>query len=154
MADVTYEPLTECTDYDLKLLDRILAKTIEQGDCLLWTGMKQHDTPMVSVRGRNKPVRQTLVKLLVDYHKVPPRIVAGCGNKNCVAPEHNKLYRGEAHIREMRVLSPEQVKYVRETPAYRGVTIALARELKVPQSLISQIRTGVRYQEVDHGTLL
>lgn len=68
-------------------IDRILAKCVEEGDCLIWTGATDgRSTPVMHVGGRNTQVRRVMLE---DRLKRPIRkgyvAARACHNRMCVA---------------------------------------------------------------------
>ena len=93
------KPRTEPT------LDSLKARTIEEGDCWLWQGYLQNNTPQVaSYKDGGKrmvSVRKLLRELETGRPQPDGHYSNTCGNPLCVNPDHT-LWRGqEAHMRAM-----------------------------------------------------
>jgi hypothetical protein len=65
------------------ITERIVRKTIRQGDCLLWQGATVHGTPVLKSGGKLLSVRR-VVAGGEGYGYVKP----SCGQKLCVAEKH------------------------------------------------------------------
>lgn len=142
------------------LVAQILARTVEEGACLLWDGYSAHGSPQVFLDGRYQMVRRVLLGALRGPLQGNMRATYTCGEPLCVRPEHLKaatlrqigkraaregafggLQRrakiAAARRRQSR-LSAADVARIRE--ADNGAEIA--RELGIPKSTVSKIRRG------------
>ncbi len=76
----------------MSALDRVLAflapRTVEEGDCLLWTkAVNSSAHPVASIDGqRSIPVRRWVFVQLNGAVPASKRVVARCGHPRCVAP--------------------------------------------------------------------
>ena len=93
------------------ILDRIMARTIEVGDCLEWQGyFCQGKHPQINLgAGRVAAVRRVLWEM--DHGPVPPGLQVGvtCGNWRCVCRGHiaartrSKASRGRTRSLQERI---------------------------------------------------
>jgi hypothetical protein len=86
-------------------LDSLKARTIEEGDCWLWQGYIQNNTPQVvsyaSGSKRMVSVRRLLRELITGRVQPDGHYSNTCGNPLCVNPDHT-IWRGQdAHMRAM-----------------------------------------------------
>lgn len=150
-------------------LDEIMAylapRTIEEGDCLLWTRSTGADgTPMASFGGSGFPVRRWIwMQLHPDSPIGTRRAVAKCGNLRCVIPHHvvarspseftqghvdrgayNRAAIRAAITAARRLRSDLTIERVREMRAKRSggaLVRELATEYGVSESAVSAICT-------------
>lgn len=150
------------------LVDRVLGRSVEVGDCLEWQGAMQSAgcTPVMNWHGKPTAVRRLIAEALemrIDGMVVTNR----CGNLRCVAPEHllvttrnalskkvcrtldrsSVLFRANMQrrvIQQARVkLSLEKAAEIRARYAEGGVTQrALAAEYGVTQYAIGCVVNG------------
>lgn len=73
----------------MNLLEKILSRTIEEGECMLWTGSKaQKCVPQVHIDGRMVPVRRAIFDFLEKSDPAKPWLTTRCRNQDCVNPDH------------------------------------------------------------------
>ncbi len=144
----------------------LLAKCVEEGDCLLWQGRTtRQGVPCCKFEGRNCGVRRALWQLLGRRTLHPGQVVSTrCGNPLCCNPEHllattaadlmrrrNRQAKGEmlrvarmtATIRSRARLDLDQANQIR---ASDRPSAELAREVGVSTSMINSIRRGARWR--------
>lgn len=81
--------MTEDAEIPGEFVTRVLARCIEEGDCLVWQGAMNNGTsPVLSFGNRVYAVRR--VMWVGMGKKLDPKrhICSGCGNPACVTPEH------------------------------------------------------------------
>lgn len=140
-------------------IESLMARTIEIGDCMEWTGYCQNETPFV-VSGGVKWMVRRLVKHL-QGRPLYPGVHFGthCGNPKCVNPDHIAERRKADHMRLMaknvdhnhpiriaklqkaaesrRVLSDESLAMIRSDDRNDRI---VAADFGVSKSLINKIR--------------
>ncbi len=138
----------------------LMAKTVEEGTCLLWTGYQNQRVPTIYVDGTRKSVRGLFAKLLNHSSADGNGFwVNTCGNQLCVRPEHTAYrsiqqqmsYMGkrmralpsiEAIRRakisnSMRRISDEQIKEIHQSG---DSAAAVAKRLGVSKALVTKYR--------------
>lgn len=96
-------------------LDDLHARTIEEGDCLLWAGHATHGKhPQWRVGGKLYPARRVVYEMAHGY--VPKKLQIGttCGCALCVCPDH-LVARSRSAVQ-------------------RGKPLALERKLKIAKA--------------------
>ena len=86
-------------------LESLKARTIEEGDCWLWQGYIQNNTPQVAhyIDGKKKMVSVRKLMRELDTGRPQPKghYSNTCGQCDCVNPDHT-LWRSElTHMRSM-----------------------------------------------------
>jgi aspartate carbamoyltransferase regulatory subunit len=150
-------------------VESIMAKTVEEGECLIWQGYIANRTPMIYADGAMKSVRGLLTRLL---GKPQPAGVGfwsmKCGNHACVHPEHAVFRPEKQHMQHM-------AKELNSRPAIneiRRAKISQKRRMKLTDEQIADIlssedsgpvvaaRVGVsramvsRYRRAQSGTTI
>lgn len=86
-------------------LETLQARTIEEGDCWLWQGYSQNNTPQVVAYpdGQKKmvSVRRLLRELATGRPQPDGHYGNTCGNPLCVNPDHTIWKSDAAHMRYM-----------------------------------------------------
>lgn len=76
------------------VLQKILEKTEQQGDCLIWTGRIQSGVPFLSIRVQGqKPLHLTIRRYFYEQNTGEKlhrqaKLSMSCGNPLCVNPDH------------------------------------------------------------------
>lgn len=72
----------------MNLADRIAARVVREGECLVWPGAKSHGYGQISVNGKPKRVHRIAYELA--YGPIPEGLEIDhlCGNRACCLPEH------------------------------------------------------------------
>lgn len=142
-------------------IESLLARTVEVGPCLEWTGYFRNSTPLVFHNGRVRGVRRVIREL--QNKKIIEGVFFGtnCGNPKCVNPDHIAARNQKTHVQQMskkvdymhpsrllklsnsaqvrRKLTDEQLHIILTSDKTRRV---LGEEFSVHPSLISRIRQG------------
>lgn len=149
-------------------LESLLAKTVEEGQCLLWQGLIDcHGVPKVNHECKKQGVRKVILEFMGK--KVPQGhfLVASCGNRACVCPEHvtmltpkqHAALRGGSKRKNYAVARANMAAAARQRQG--KLTMEKAREIRlrtepapkiageygVHKSLINAIRRGVAWRE-------
>lgn len=97
------------------LVDRILGRSVEVGECLEWQGAMQSAgcTPVLNWHGKPTAVRRLIAEAL--EMRVAGKVVTNrCGNPRCVAPEHLLVTtRGALSTKVCRALDRSSVLFRR-----------------------------------------
>lgn len=118
--------------------ESLLARTVEEGDCLLWQGYIGNKVPQVLFDGRMQPVRRVLLTLAGKPPAVDDYVVPTCGNKGCIHPGHCKVVPKQNHLNEMALRA--------QTPSVKTLRIGKATatrrktSAKINEEIASQIR--------------
>jgi hypothetical protein len=110
--------------------ERVLAKCVECGDCLIWKGAwaSEGTTPAIYFDGRSANVRSALWQQMGK--KVPHghTIKAKCGEPACVAPAH---------------LVANNYRAIPKTPTAKAITTRSMRaRSKLTEDIVAQIRAS------------
>ena len=143
----------------------LLAKCIEEGDCLLWQGrVSHHGVPMVRHAGQHTSVRRAMWQLQ-GRAPLGRQVVSNvCGNPLCCAPDHlRSMLQSELMRRRNRAGKGEMLRIARMTAAIRAkakidmatanaIRISdrpaaeLAREAGLSVGMVNQIRRGQKWR--------
>lgn len=145
----------------------LLARTIEEGDCLLWTGYHGNKVPTVSHDGKLYPVRRLLSILAGKPHKDGTWYAPRCGCQSCVNPEHISALTTKQHMMKMGKAAKGNPVRAAKVRAYRqSISIigtqeraneirmsaensrALAARFGVSKSTICNIRSGRAWKDI------
>lgn len=153
--------------------EALLARTVEEGDCLLWKGsMASTNIPTVCVEAdARRSVRRLLWQMLNGPIPANKFASCSCGEPRCVAPEHLVLMTKRQiakrtaktgvfanHVRvakiaaTKRAASPitwDDVARIRSAP--RGQGLAIAKELGVSQMTVWRIRHHKSWKQPPSG---
>lgn len=150
-------------------LEAIKARTVEEGECALWTGFADNGAPQVFIDGKYQMVRRVLWE--AERGPIPkgmhPR--CNCGEVRCINLEHIRL-------RSTRQIAKEAAKTGAWSSLLRRAKIAaarrktskltqadvdriraadngaaIARELGVSKALANKIRRGVAWAPLGAG---
>lgn len=143
--------------------ETLLARTVEDGGCLLWQGYIANRTPQVMFEGRIQPVRRVLLKLAGKPPRPQDYVTPECGDWRCICEDHFRVITRQTHlkamakaanapaVKAMRIskgaatrqktgkLTPEKVEEIRASadPAWK-----LAEKMGVDKSYINRVRAG------------
>lgn len=151
----------------VQTMESLLARTTEEGDCLLWQGYVGNGVPQVSHGGKVVSVRRLMLEMMGRVVKPTDFTPARCGCRTCVEPSHIVQRTHQQHAIAMlkaprnetvRVaklqaykrthsakLTLEQAREIRSSPETGA---ALARQYGVDKSLVSMIRLGKSWREM------
>lgn len=118
-------------------METLLARTVEEGECLLWEGsMGNARVPQATHGGKMVPVR----RLMLEFQGKPPTstdfVSCTCGNHLCVSPSHIQRRTKEEHVvamgsspnRKRLARASKLASYAREHRA--KLTMEQAREIR------------------------
>lgn len=149
------------TRYDLEAIE---AKCEIVGDCWHWQGGKSNKTPAVRDGEKTVNVRRYIFTELLGQEIPPKRLVTmGCGNLDCVAPDHlvvrtrkqmqaaaakrtkygNSVVRNAKIAKAKRARSPYTDEFIEQVRAMEGSSREIARQLNLHSSTVNQWRKGV-----------
>lgn len=147
-------------------IDTILARTVEEGDCLIWQGRISNGSPVVYYDGAYRTVRRAVWE---DAHgPIKPGLHPSCRCREpaCVRLEHIRLLTIQqiaklaaregkfsslhrraslaAAARKRSLLTPEQVARIRAADS----AASIARELGISKSTAGKIRRGESWRPI------
>lgn len=142
-------------------VDRLLASSFEDGECLIWKGAMANGTcPVCRVDGKVHVVRRLVWRALGHHLVAKVAIVTSCDNERCVHPDH--LVKGKtgpklgsrktllmrsrlaASLRAVSRLTAEDVAEVRVSDESCE---AAGRRLNMSASTIGLIRKGETWRD-------
>lgn len=150
-------------------LDTILARTDEVGECLEWQGITASSgAPLVKFDGKLMTVRRVIRQLQGKPAVEGNFLAPSCGNPRCIKPAHIVERTPSQHAKQMSACidfrSPLRIARLQKATAHKRVVseegLALirsdartaeevARELGCSKSLVSKIRRGEAYRQVN-----
>src|SRR5687767_8625125 len=87
----------------VQTMESLLARTVEEGECLIWRGYVANKTPQVAHNGKMVTVRRLMLQL---QGKDPKDYCASsCGDPLCVAPHHIVSRSKSLHLKRMTKMS-------------------------------------------------
>lgn len=152
----------------VRTLDTIRERIVEEGDCWLWQAGKSHGTPALRHDGRVIQVRRFIVEVLQGRTVPGGRMVSmACDNIDCVNPAHIAIYTrkqlqqrtaartqyGSDPARNLKIARTKQQASsldwakVREIRAMEGSIRQVARELGMNFDTVRLIRQGITWKE-------
>jgi len=152
-------------------VESLLARTVEVGDCLEWTGYYQNGTPYVCVGHKTMvSVRKVLAGMLDLGGRNSVYWSVTCANPRCVNPEHIIGRNRGQHMAHMAKnvdhAGARRVAKLQASARARGVTkvggeaeaeairldprscAAVAQEYGISKSLVSKIKRGDAWRPV------
>ena len=144
----------------MSLRDKILKKTVEDGECWIWTGAK-HNKGYGRMRiggKRGKWVRVHRLMYEEIFGAIPDGLLVchRCDRPACVNPSHlflgtpadnmaDKILKGRASTKSKRVYAHEIRK------KFKSLTMELASKYGVTEATIRRVASGKGWDEpVDH----
>lgn len=95
-------------------IESLLERTVEEGDCRLWTGYLCNGVPQVHHQGKMVPVRRLMLALAGKNSTAAAFVACSCGNTSCVEPLHIVQHTEVHHMRKMaRASSTGPAKLIR-----------------------------------------
>lgn len=85
----------------VQTVETLLSKTMEEGECMVWTGYIGNYVPQISHAGKVVAVRRLLLELGGRTVKATEYAIASCGNTSCVNPDHIILRTASQHGKAM-----------------------------------------------------
>lgn len=103
---------------------------------MLWTGpCNGSDYPMVSVQRKNKTLRTIMMELMNKKKKANQVVVATCGNKRCINPDHLRLHSRSSVLRASHEQYKDPIRSAKISAYARAnkakLTLEQAREIRV-----------------------
>lgn len=132
----------------MKTLERLLAKTVRSGDCLLFTGCINKNG-YGSFRFNGKTANVHKVSYILHHGDIPDGLVVmhSCDNRNCVEPTHLTLGTQSDNLRDMArkgrsgsKLSNEDVAAIRQDDRD---SFTIGRAYDVHPTTIQKIKRGI-----------
>jgi hypothetical protein len=151
----------------VQTLESLRARTVEEGECLIWQGYIGNAVPQVSHGGKVVSVRRLILELSGKCVKPTDYAAPRCGNAACVCQEHVMIRTTAQHSRAM-AKSPTRNEDLRAAKlaavARQGrakINIQQAREIRcseesgtvlaerygIDKGLVSRIRRGEAWRE-------
>ena len=149
-------------------LDTILARTDEVGDCLEWQGIMGNGTPQIRIDRKLLMVRRVIREMLFRPAMLGNFLAPSCGNPRCVKPDHIVERSPQQHMKNIAAKvdqrSPTRIAKLQKSKAHLRVVDAaglvlirtdsrsakhIAKEIGCSKSLVSRIRRGDGYREVN-----
>lgn len=150
-------------------LDKIKARCVEEGDCLIWQGgVSKEGYPIMKHGGACLHVRRVAIALDGREPKRRQPVTCSCGDKRCIQPRHLKLstyskigkataatgvYAAKArcakvaHANRNRADTKLTMEIAREIRASTESSEALAARYGVYRSRINAVRRGDAWKE-------
>ena len=118
-------------------IESLLERTVEEGDCHLWTGYCANGVPQVHHQGKMVAVRRLLLTLAGKDGTAAAFVPCNCGNPRCVEPAHIVQHTAAHHMTRMALAagtgSAKQIRIARLTQTRRAASaigsIEVAREI-------------------------
>jgi len=115
------------------IFTRLIEKTVEEGDCLIWTGCCANGKwPQWNIDYRPTPVRRTLWEQVHERSAKRLEVGTSCGTPKCVHPDH-LVARSRSQRMKGIPLSPANVA---------RVALGRRRKSKLNIDLVRQIRAS------------
>lgn len=87
--------------HDVGLLAYVLARVVEDGDCLRWTGWSANGHPAGTIAGRRMLIRRELYKAAHGPIREGKIVRCNCETPDCVNPEHATLTTYKAVAKQL-----------------------------------------------------
>ena len=117
-------------------VESIMARTVEEGDCALWTGYAQNRTPQIYDAGRMVPVRGLLSRLLGrEEPKERGYWASTCGSDLCVKNQHTTYRTDSQHYAYMA----KRMQTMPAVQSIRRAKISKARTKKLTDDQVHEI---------------
>lgn len=146
--------------------ETLLARTVEEGECLLWQGYIGMNVPQVSHGGKVVPVRRLLLELAGKNPMPGGYASTSCGNQSCVNPEHITNRNRHQHAVAMTQAPRNELLRRAKLAEFKRVTVAKitldeAREIRssdevnwvladrygIDKSQVARIKNGTAWRE-------
>jgi hypothetical protein len=161
-----------CPEQRAKAQATIKRLTVEEGDCLVWTGRSIGSSPVGNLLLSIRPVRR--VQLALQGRDIPPGwvVIDTCRTPGCVHPDHLKVASRQQLMRrtgkEGMLSLPSKSASLKRASRQTApkLTLQIAREIRasdepskvlaerhgVNVSLINRIRRGKVWAEAVQGS--
>lgn len=152
----------------IQTLETILARTDEVGECLEWQGIMRNGTPQIRIDRKLLSVRRVIRGLQGNPVSAKMFLATSCCNQKCVHPDHIMARTKTQHMQAMgklvqhnhpvRIAKLQKVKASERKLDATGLALVLtdprraqdvADELSVSKSLVTRIRRGDAYRQVN-----
>jgi len=149
-------------------LETILARTDEVGNCMEWQGIMHNGTPQIRIDRKLLSVRRVIREMQGKPAADDVFLATSCGNPKCVHPDHIMARTKTQHMQSMGKLvqhnHPVRIAKLQKSKAAErkidasGLALVLtdprraqdvADELSVSKSLVTRIRRGECYRQVN-----
>lgn len=149
-------------------LETLLARTVEVGDCMEWTGYSRNGSPQVKLDGRMTTVRRAILILKGTPAHPNEMLSTRCGNPQCVNPDHiieRSIKQHMTHMgRQINHQHPLRIAKLQKAAAARRIiddekvlqilndprrAQDVADDLGVSKSLVTKIRRGKSYKQIN-----
>jgi hypothetical protein len=122
----------------VQTMESLLNRTVEEGDCLLWTGYVGNMVPQVSHGGNVVAVRRLMLKLLGKELRPGDHASTKCRNPLCVHPDHISHRNKQQHAAAMSKSSNRNdfmraAKVAASKRKNSKLTMEQAREIRMSQ---------------------
>jgi hypothetical protein len=151
-------------------LETIYARSIEEGECWIWQGTMCKTAPVLRHGRKIYPVRRYIAELLQGKRTAGLFAHMCCGNLNCVAPDHIRLYTrkqlqqstaartgyGSNPARVAKLKRSAEHRYQRAQEQIDAIRNAegsmrqIARDTGVCFDVVRRIRNGETYQPANN----
>lgn len=162
--------LTLTPDEVAKVLAAIRERTIEEGDCLLWTGGCSRGTgsnrpqPALWIGGKVQPLRRLAYVAYGKELLVHRRVSTTCGNDKCLCEDHLKekshseslVGHRKSPVTVARIAAAKQAAGVLDWEKVRAIraseksNVELGREYSVHHETISKVRAHKMWRETSN----
>lgn len=149
----------------VQTMESLIARTDEEGDCLIWKGYIGNGVPQVSHHGKVIAVRRLMLELQGRVLRIGDHAASKCRNPSCVNPEHISHRNKFQHSAAMHSAPRNEEVRAAKLAAFRRKTAKLdmekAREIRcsdesgpvlaarygVDKALVSRIRRNEAWRE-------
>jgi len=123
--------MTPDTTPDIRLSD-LLARTVEEGDCLLWTGYAtQGKYPQWRIKNINRPARRVVYEAVHGPIKPGLQVGVNCGCDLCMHPDHLVARPKKLAMRRIKMTRAKRMNIAHARRAKSAkLTIELVREIR------------------------
>lgn len=135
----------------------LLIRTRDDGECMVWTGARNHDGYPLARIGKSVRKVHRLVAELTHGGTAGKCVCHSCDNRSCIAPGHlfvgtnaenvaDKVRKArQARVHGPRKLTMADASAVRACRALGSTVASLAKEFDVSVRQIQRILSGARW---------
>jgi len=131
---------------DIRLSD-LLARTVEEGDCLVWTGYAQHRKyPQWRIKNINRPARRIVYEAVHGPLRPGLQVGINCECELCVHPDHLVARPKKLAMRKVKMTRSKRLNIANARRANSKLTIDIVREIRAsaePGNVI-ELRLGLQ----------